>query len=268
MRPISLISLDFDGTIVNHETNGHPPVSPEFLDVLDRLKADGTRFLINTGRSLEHLAEGLEEFGLVVPPDFAVVNEREVYRHGGRSGGWLSLEEWNLDCARRHDQLHHECRDIFDTIHQHLTQATRAQTVVQESKMQGFIASTNDEMEEIVAFLDQLLVETPSIRYQRNAVYLRFCHADYHKGAALRAVADHLGATRESIFASGDNYNDLSMLDGRHAALVACPGNAVDAVKEAVRGAGGYVASGHCSSGVAEALEHFLARPGLRPGRL
>ena len=49
------------------------------------------------------------------------------------------------------------------------------------------------------------------------------------------------------------------MLDGRHAKWVACPGNAVSPVKEAVLKAEGYVAEGACSEGVVEALRHFGA---------
>ena len=64
------------------------------------------------------------------------------------------------------------------------------------------------------------------------------------------------------------NVNDLSMLDGRYARWPAAPGNAIDEVKEAVRKAGGYVATARCSDGVVEALRHFfeverLAPPGL-----
>ena len=49
------------------------------------------------------------------------------------------------------------------------------------------------------------------------------------------------------------------MLDGTHAGCVACPANSVDAVKNAVVSAGGYVAQGECSYGIVEALQHFGA---------
>jgi hydroxymethylpyrimidine pyrophosphatase-like HAD family hydrolase len=61
------------------------------------------------------------------------------------------------------------------------------------------------------------------------------------------------------IFAAGDHYNDISMLDGRFARYPACPGNAIAEVKEAVRNAGGYVAAQDHGAGVHEALHHFLA---------
>ena len=47
------------------------------------------------------------------------------------------------------------------------------------------------------------------------------------------------------------------MLDGRFAAMPACPANAIDHVKDAVRLAGGYVAKREYGAGVHEALLHF-----------
>ena len=47
------------------------------------------------------------------------------------------------------------------------------------------------------------------------------------------------------------------MLDGRFAAMPACPANAIDHVKEAVSSAGGYVAEREYGAGVHEALLHF-----------
>ena len=69
------------------------------------------------------------------------------------------------------------------------------------------------------------------------------------------------GLTPDEIFATGDHFNDLPMLDGLHAKHVACPGNSCDEVKKLVRTAGGYIARGTASEGVVEALRHFGAWP-------
>ena len=47
------------------------------------------------------------------------------------------------------------------------------------------------------------------------------------------------------------------MLDGRYAALPACPANAIAEVKEAVRRASGWVAEKEFGAGVHEALRAF-----------
>ena len=48
------------------------------------------------------------------------------------------------------------------------------------------------------------------------------------------------------------------MLDGRVAAMTACPANAIPEVKEAVQASGGYVADRPHGSGIYDALRHFL----------
>ncbi|MFL6531658.1 MAG: HAD family hydrolase, partial [Chthoniobacterales bacterium] len=108
-----------------------------------------------------------------------------------------------------------------------------------------------------VEFIDEARAPHPKFHYQRNTIYLRFCHADYHKGAALEELQRLLGISREATFAAGDHHNDVSMLDGRYAAMPACPANAIEEVKDAVRGAGGFVAESCCGSGVYEALRYF-----------
>ena len=112
-------------------------------------------------------------------------------------------------------------------------------------------------MNRITKFIEQAREKEPKFNYQRNTVYLRFCHADYHKGAALAELGRLIDVPRENIFAAGDHHNDLSMLDGRVAAMPACPANAIDEVKRAVRSAGGHVAKREHGAGVHEALLRF-----------
>ena len=83
----------------------------------------------------------------------------------------------------------------------------------------------------------------PTLVAVRNSIYFRFSHKFYHKGACLEAISNGLGVLPLQIFVIGDHLNDLSMLDRRYARHLACPGNAVEEVKEKVRSQGGYVAS-------------------------
>ena len=114
-------------------------------------------------------------------------------------------------------------------------------------------------MDRVCAFLERERVRVPGFNFMRNTIYLRFCHEAYSKGTALAELARLTGVGHGEIFAAGDHYNDLPMLDGVHAQWVACPGNAVEAVKIAVARAGGFVAEGACSVGILEALRHFKA---------
>ena len=117
-------------------------------------------------------------------------------------------------------------------------------------------------MDRVTEFIEQARTKHDKFNYQRNTVYLRFCHSDYHKGAALAELSRLLEIDRENIFAAGDHHNDISMLDGTHAAMPSCPANAIPEVKESVRAAGGYVATKQHGAGVHEALLHFLNQLG------
>ncbi len=135
---------------------------------------------------------------------------------------------------------------------------TGARVIHEVHGPEGLIAQDEEEMARIIEFIDEARAAHPKFHYQHNTIYLRFCHADYHKGAALAELQRLIEIPREETFAAGDHFNDLSMLDGRHARYPACPANAIDEVKNAVREADGYVARTACGAGVREALLHFL----------
>src|SRR2546428_10275385 len=124
--------------------------------------------------------------------------------------------------------------------------------------MEGLRAKSAEEMERIVEFIEGARAKEPKFNYQRNTIYLRFCHADYHKGAALAELARLIDIPRENIFAAGDHHNDISMLDGQVAAMPACPANAIEEVKAAVHDAGGYVAPRQHRAGAHETRQTFL----------
>jgi hydroxymethylpyrimidine pyrophosphatase-like HAD family hydrolase len=139
-----------------------------------------------------------------------------------------------------------------------VTQKTKARLIYHSEGLEGLVATDDEEMNRITEFIERARARKPKFNYQRNTVYLRFCHADYHKGAALGELARLIGVSRQNIFAAGDHHNDISMLNGQVAAMPSCPANAIDEVKNAVRAAGGYVAQKEHGAGVHEALIHFL----------
>lgn len=253
MSRFRLLSTDFDGTLISHPSDGR--CAPAFADVLHRHREAGGQWALNTGRSLDHALEGLEIFSAPFAPDFLLTNEREIFSRGG--GGWESHAEWNDRCSERHDELFAASGALIGAI-QDLARSTADVTIIEEgSRPVGLVTTSEDVMQDVAQFIDRASAGFPEFSYQRNTVYLRFCHRDYHKGTSLAEVCRLLDIGRDAVLAAGDHFNDLPMLDGRFAAFPCCPSNAIPEVKRSVALAGGHVASLPAADGIAEAWKTF-----------
>jgi len=252
---IRLLSTDFDGTLVAHGSD--PVLDAECMDYIAELQATGVLWAINTGRSVELLESGLADLEFPIHPDFILTSERDIFRPSSNGGKWEPFGDWNERVAREHAQLFHSAEAVLAEVVDFVTQKTKARLLYHSAGLEGLIAENEAELDRVTKFIDRAREKQPKFHYQRNTVYLRFCHVDYHKGAALEELSRLLEIPRDEIFAAGDHHNDVSMLDGRFARYAACPANAITEVKQAVQSAGGYVASKAYGAGVHEALLHF-----------
>ncbi len=255
---IQLLSLDFDGTLVSHVAE--PVLDTQCMELIRELQDGGAIWAINTGRSVDLLESGLTDFSFPIRPDFILTTERDVFRPGQNGDKWEAFGDWNERCAREHRELFSSTSSVLAEVIDFVNQRTKARVLYNEDHPEGVVANSEEEMDLVTEFVEQARAKHPKLDYQRNTVYLRFCHADYHKGAALAELARLIEVPRENIFAAGDHHNDVSMLDGKFAAMPSCPANAIAEVKTAVRAAGGYVAENPHGAGVYEALMHFTGR--------
>ena len=255
---IQLLSVDFDGTLVSRA--GEPVLDAQCMGSIRELQEAGAIWAINTGRSVDLLESGLTDFSFPIRPDFILTTERNVFRPGKNGDKWEAFGDWNERCARDHSELFTAAEPILVDVVDFVTQKTKARLIYNSEGLEGLVAENDREMNQITEFIEQARARQPKLDYQRNTVYLRFCHADYHKGAALAELARLIEVPRENIFAAGDHHNDISMLDGKFAAMPSCPANAIAEVKTAVRAADGYVAESAHGAGVYEALMHFASR--------
>ena len=252
---IRLLSTDFDGTLVAHGAD--PVLDPECMETIKQLQAQGVPWAINTGRSVDLLESGLADFEFPIQPDFILTSERDIFRPSSNGGKWEPFGDWNERVARDHANLFQSASTILAEVVDFVTQKTKARLLYHSAGLEGLVAENEEELDRVTHFIDRARENQPKFHYQRNTVYLRFCHADYHKGAALAELSRLLEIPREFVFAAGDHHNDISMLDGRFAKYSACPANAIPEVKSAVRSAGGYVATKNHGAGVHEAITHF-----------
>jgi len=252
---IQLLSIDFDGTLVSHARE--PALDRQCMETIRDLQNAGATWAINSGRSVDLLESGLANFEIPIRPDFILTTERDVFRPGRNGDNWEAFGDWNDQCARDHAELFSSAQPVLAEVIDFVTHETRARLIYDSDRLEGLAAENEEEMEHIAKFIEEARAGHPKFDYQRNGIYLRFCHTDYHKGAALAELARLIGVSRDNIFAAGDHHNDISMLNGKVAAMPSCPANAIPEVQTAVRNAGGYVAEREHGAGVHEALRYF-----------
>jgi HAD superfamily hydrolase (TIGR01484 family) len=252
----AVLSFDFDGTL--HTPDEVPPVPVEFFDVIRQLREEhAIVWGINTGRSLEQITEGFIESNFPFLPDWLVAREREIY-FPAAGGRWQGHDEWNHACDKQIHALFKESRKLLDAVRRMIEEYTGARWMAFEGEPAGIIAHTEEEMEWIAGKIEIMLAEEPRLGWQRNSIYLRFGHRDFQKGSCLSEVARRYALGAPRCFAIGDSHNDLEMLAPEHALMAACPGNAVEAVRQHVADRGGYVAEAAHGAGVIESLRHFF----------
>jgi len=254
---LRLICTDFDGTIA--EPDGQP-ISSIFFERLYAWRQQGPVYwVINTGRTYESLEEELNRRQVPIWPDWAVAIEREIWLvRNRRAVGWF---EWNRRCELLHSQLFESVKPVWKLIEDYVDNHTDAQLVDDAGSPLGIIASSEEEADEISAYMTPLLQNWPTLVAVRNSIYFRFSHKFYHKGVCLEAIASGLGVLPMQTFVIGDHLNDLPMMDRRYAQHLACPGNAVDEVKARIRSEGGYVAEAQVAEGTVEAWDKFFPPP-------
>jgi HAD superfamily hydrolase (TIGR01484 family) len=253
--PIELISTDFDGTL--HADCEDPPVPLDLQALLADLQRQGVKWVINTGRDLPSVMEGIARARLSVRPDFIVTVEREIYLHHNTQ--YVACKEWNHSCMTAHAELFARVQPDVPTLVKWVS--SRFEATVYEDAFSPFclIADNNQSADAIQLYLEEYCLSVPGLTVVRNDVYARFSHANYNKGTALGEIARQLNVTPERTFAAGDHLNDLPMLITTFAGCLAAPDNAVPSVKEAVRRQKGYISHQPWGHGVARALEYFLA---------
>jgi hydroxymethylpyrimidine pyrophosphatase-like HAD family hydrolase len=251
---LRLICTDFDGTIA--DGNGQP-ISPVFFERLLAWRQRGPVYwIINTGRTYESLHDELMLRKAPIWPDWAVAIEREIWLVRNRSAvGWF---EWNRKCELMHTQLFESVSPVWKFVEDYIVRHTNAQLVEDAGSPLGIIACSDEEADEISAYITPLLKDWPTLVAVRNSIYFRFSHKFYHKGVCLEAIANGLGVLPMQTFVVGDHLNDLPMMDRRYARHLACPGNAVDEVKEKVQAEGGYVAQATVAEGTVEAWDQLF----------
>lgn len=254
-KPTFILCFDFDGTLIHPDSD--PVFHPTLGQMIQQLRGQGAAWVINTGRSLAQTLQGLAQHGIYMEPDFIIAQECDIYKPGLFSK-WTDYGGWNRQARKAHDRFVKDHQASLNAIREMVKSQTNASFLEGDAGELGIVSSTEDEMDMIATFIDTHASQFPDIGYQRNSIYLRFSHSSYSKGTALSELARLLGLDAARCFAAGDNHNDLSMLDPRHARMIATPGNGLPPIKAHVLKYGGFVATKPASEGMMEALGHYF----------
>jgi hypothetical protein len=254
--PSAVLSFDFDGTL--HDPAATPPVPAAFFAHIRTLR-DMRQAVwgINTGRSMAYMVEGFIESRFPFLPDWVVAREREIY-FPNDLGRWIPHAPWNKRCDKDVHALFKRARKLLARIRHEVEHHTGAQWLEMAGEPAGIISRTDEEMAWIVDHITPLAAAEPNLSWQRNSIWLRFGHRNFHKGSSLAQIARIYQLPAASCFAMGDSHNDLEMLDPTHAGMTACPANAVGVIQEKILASGGLVTRAIHGAGAIEALEHFF----------
>ena len=261
---LKLLTTDFDGTSI-----GFAPQEScvdSLALALEKIKHDGILWSICTGRDFVYFLEGLEYFNPPVQPDYLITSERYLYRRDEKKG-WLAFTEWNQHCDSLHEELFKKNGLFFEQIKNLIAQYQGKITFLENHQGVPDTLLTDHEelLDEVVLQLRSLSHYPVDFSFQRSRTHLRFCHEHYDKGKVLAKLSCALVLNPENVLAIGDHYNDLSMLDGQVAGMVACPSNAHDEVKTLVQKANGYISNYSAGEGTADGIQFYHQKKIKKP---
>lgn len=252
---LKLLTTDFDGTSIGYTFN-ESCVDPLAL-ALEKIHRDGILWSICTGRDFLYLLEGLEYFNAPILPDYLITSERYLYCYDKKKG-WQPFTNWNQHCDMLHAEFFKKNGRFFEQIKNLISQYQGEVTMIEnkEGISESLLAKSEELLDEIVLQILDLVPSPAAFSFQRTKIHLRFCHKQYDKGKVLGELSSRLSLKPNNILTIGDHHNDLSMLDGMVASMVACPSNAHHAVKTIVQKGNGYISQYPAGEGTAEAI-HF-----------
>lgn len=273
MKPIKIIALDLDGTLLNSEKK----LSERNRRALTACAAQGIHIVPTTGRAASGVPAQVLSLpgvryaittngGAVADLKTGAVLERRTIPNSQA----LSL----LRMADRYDVMYDpyiegrgitEPKFINNMERYHLTpvlqEMVRATRDVKPNILE-YVERCKKQVEKINIFAADLKDRELLRRELSGEPGIVITSSMYHnleinaesatKGRALMWLADYLGIDREATMAFGDGENDVSMIQA------AGLGVAMENGIEAARQAAGYITASNDADGVAAAVERFI----------
>ena len=275
-RPIRLIAIDIDGTLLNSKVE----LPKENREALQRAHAAGIEIVLGTGRRHDFAMPIAASFGFdlwlfssngaitrstrgetfhrdLLPKVTAVKLARAMQKY--RNYMVLTFDRPGMGAivCENHDQLYTVIQRWMEKNAAFIQYVSPIENAVTEDPIQAMVCGPVDLMDQAQADLDTLDFrrDFTALRTQydfRDLCIVDLLNAGCSKGHALERWARHRGFDRSEVMAIGDNYNDVEMLTfAGHPVIM---GNACDELKQT----GWAVTRHHDEHGVAATIEQVL----------
>lgn len=204
-----LTFFDIDGTLLF--SSG---ISKRNIDAMKRLRADGHKVFINTGRSRAMMLHALPA-GL--PVDGFICGSAYIEYHGE------VLHDTHIDgetlrgvCHFMQETGGRLCLEGVDKLYT-LGRVKMTETVNMTGALDRYLAKPDKLKVTKITFFDELPddFETrfPALRLIRFATYTEGIQRGYTKATGMQLLCERLGIPTERTAAFGDSENDIEMLD-------------------------------------------------------
>jgi len=275
-RPIRLIAIDIDGTLLNSKVE----LPRENREALQRAHAAGIEIVLGTGRrhdfampiaaflgfdlwlfssngAITRSTRGETFHKDLLPKLTSVKLARALQKY--RNYMVLTFDRPGMGAivCENHDQLYTVIQRWMEKNAPFIKYVSPIENALTEDPIQAMICGPVDLMDQAQADLDALEFrqDFTALRTQydfRDLCIVDLLNAGCSKGHALERWARHRGYDRTEVMAIGDNYNDVEMLTfAGHPVIM---GNACDELKQT----GWAVTRHHDEHGVAATIEQVL----------
>lgn len=263
-----IIALDMDGTLLNDDK----VITDKTKNALTKIKEQGVKVVLSSGRPLEGLTYYLNELGLMEDDQYVLsyngclvqeTKSKKIIHEAVLSGKDLHYF-YDLSCNLGVNI--HAFSPKRGLITPKISKYTKLEAEINKIDINICDFSEVLEDEEIVKImfidepdiLDKAIAKVPKELYDKYVMvksaphFFEIIKKGSGKGAGLKALAGYLKVRREEVIACGDAGNDLDMV--KYAGLGVAMKNAMDEVKEAAD----YITSDNNNDGIAKVIDKFI----------
>ena len=256
MPKIKLLATDYDDTLVPRV--GVMGQLSSFKELVNDLRnSSGTQWAIVTGRDFHSLHLILKQFmSRGLKPEFILVSESYIFRW--TKWGYFPDLIWNFKVWWKRKRVR---KDIAKHINfwekEIFTRWPDCKARTSNYANLWYQFATKEEALACESFLKAEISDLPQLQIFRAGLEVYMGVTFCGKGDALNELCRKYKFSLDETFAVGDGDNDMSMLNGSSAKMIACVANACPELKEVVQKASGYQAKNSDLEGVVESINHF-----------